>query len=199
MVEAIELVLREREFRAGEYRVGYQSCNDTVGDEPYDPLRCRQNARAYVATRTSSGSSARGTPAARSSRSRSSAASGGTAGDDQPLQHVRRPDERHRGRDPMTAALSGRRPQLCPRRDARQRTGSCGAQLAKRARCAESRRSASGPARRLRARARRGVRRLRADVSGSDVRGSSGRTGRATRSSRRPWRRPNRRPSTSRV
>ena len=50
MVEAVELVLRERGFRAGEYRVGYQSCNDTVGDEPYDPLRCKQNARAYVAT-----------------------------------------------------------------------------------------------------------------------------------------------------
>jgi branched-chain amino acid transport system substrate-binding protein len=49
MVDAIELVLREREFRAGEYGVGYQSCNDTVGDEPYDPLLCRQNARAYVA------------------------------------------------------------------------------------------------------------------------------------------------------
>jgi branched-chain amino acid transport system substrate-binding protein len=49
MVQAVELVLRERGFRAGKYRVGYQSCNDTVGDEPYDPLRCKQNARAYVA------------------------------------------------------------------------------------------------------------------------------------------------------
>lgn len=48
MVKAIELVLRRRAFRAGEHRVGYQSCNDTVGDEPFDPLLCKQNARAYV-------------------------------------------------------------------------------------------------------------------------------------------------------
>jgi branched-chain amino acid transport system substrate-binding protein len=48
MVGAIEFVLREREFRAGELGVGYQSCNDTVGDEPFDPSLCRQNARAYV-------------------------------------------------------------------------------------------------------------------------------------------------------
>ena len=48
MVDAIEFVLRKREFRAGELRVGYQSCNDTVGDEPFDPSLCRRNARAYV-------------------------------------------------------------------------------------------------------------------------------------------------------
>ncbi len=51
MVAAIEHVLGEREFRAGKYRVGYQSCNDTVGDEPYDPLVCKKNAQAYVAAR----------------------------------------------------------------------------------------------------------------------------------------------------
>ena len=50
MVEAIEFVLRRHGFRAGDYRVGYQSCNDTVGDEPYDEHLCRRNARAYVAT-----------------------------------------------------------------------------------------------------------------------------------------------------
>ncbi len=50
MIDAIEFVLREREFRAGEYRVGYQSCNDTQGDEPYDPVLCKRNARDYVAT-----------------------------------------------------------------------------------------------------------------------------------------------------
>lgn len=49
MIDAIELVLRAREFRAGEYRVGYQSCNDTVGDEPFDPRLCAMNARAYAA------------------------------------------------------------------------------------------------------------------------------------------------------
>jgi len=49
MVNAIEFVFRQRAFRAGEHRVGYQSCNDTVGDEPFDPPLCRRNARAYVA------------------------------------------------------------------------------------------------------------------------------------------------------
>ncbi len=49
MIGAIELVLRDREFRAGGYRIGYQSCNDTVGDEPFDERLCKLNARAYVA------------------------------------------------------------------------------------------------------------------------------------------------------
>ena len=48
MVDAIALVLRRRGFRAGAYRVGYQSCNDAVGEEPYDESLCRQNAHAYV-------------------------------------------------------------------------------------------------------------------------------------------------------
>jgi branched-chain amino acid transport system substrate-binding protein len=50
MIDAIEFVLRERDFRAGEHRVGYQACNDTVGEEPFDEGLCRRNARAYVAT-----------------------------------------------------------------------------------------------------------------------------------------------------
>jgi branched-chain amino acid transport system substrate-binding protein len=50
MIDAIEFTLREREFRAGDLRVGYQACNDTVGVEPYDPPLCRRNATAYVAT-----------------------------------------------------------------------------------------------------------------------------------------------------
>ena len=48
-VDAIEFVLRRHGFRAGKYRVGYQSCNDSVGDEPYDERACRRNAHAYVA------------------------------------------------------------------------------------------------------------------------------------------------------
>lgn len=50
MIDAIEFTLREREFRAGDLRVGYQACNDTVGNKPYDPPLCRRNATAYVAT-----------------------------------------------------------------------------------------------------------------------------------------------------
>jgi branched-chain amino acid transport system substrate-binding protein len=50
MVEAIEFVLRRRGFRAGSHRVGYQSCNDALGDAVYDEQLCRRNARTYVAT-----------------------------------------------------------------------------------------------------------------------------------------------------
>ena len=39
MVDAIELVLRRRAFRAGAYRVGYQSCNDAVGEEVFESAR----------------------------------------------------------------------------------------------------------------------------------------------------------------
>jgi branched-chain amino acid transport system substrate-binding protein len=49
MVDAIEHVLGKREFRAGERRVGYQSCSYTVG-ERLDASLCRRNARAYVDT-----------------------------------------------------------------------------------------------------------------------------------------------------
>ncbi len=49
IVDAIEFVLRKREFRAGELRVGFQSCDYTVGGE-LDAGQCRRNARAFVAT-----------------------------------------------------------------------------------------------------------------------------------------------------
>src|SRR5262245_60582068 len=49
VVEAIKFVLKRRDYRAGDLRVGYQSCNDTIGDEPYDPGLCERNAKAYVA------------------------------------------------------------------------------------------------------------------------------------------------------
>ena len=50
MVRAIEYVLRQRGFRAGQHRIGYQSCNDTVGTNVFDELLCKQNARAYVSS-----------------------------------------------------------------------------------------------------------------------------------------------------
>lgn len=50
MVEAIKLVLRRRDFRAGHRRVGYQSCDDSVGDD-FDPAACAANAEAYVANK----------------------------------------------------------------------------------------------------------------------------------------------------
>ncbi len=50
VVDAIEHVLRRRDFRAGEFRVGFQSCDYTVGGE-LDARACRRNAQAYVETR----------------------------------------------------------------------------------------------------------------------------------------------------
>ena len=49
MIDAIEFTLRRHRFRAGDHRVAFQSCNDTSGDEPFDPQLCRRNAHAYVA------------------------------------------------------------------------------------------------------------------------------------------------------
>jgi branched-chain amino acid transport system substrate-binding protein len=45
VIDAIEFVFRQREFRAGDYRVGYQSC-----EQPFDEVLCKRNARDYVAT-----------------------------------------------------------------------------------------------------------------------------------------------------
>ena len=50
MVDGIKLVLRQRKFQAGKYRIGYQACNDTVGEEPFDEGLCERNATAYAAT-----------------------------------------------------------------------------------------------------------------------------------------------------
>jgi branched-chain amino acid transport system substrate-binding protein len=49
VVDAIELVLRQRDFRAGEFRVGFQSCDYTVGGD-LDAGQCKRNAQAFVAT-----------------------------------------------------------------------------------------------------------------------------------------------------
>ena len=45
MIRVIEAVLRRRGFRAGEYRIGYQSCNS--GD---DEALCERNAKAFAST-----------------------------------------------------------------------------------------------------------------------------------------------------
>ena len=51
IVDAIEFILRKREHRAGEFRVGFQSCDDTVAGRP-DAGQCTRNARAYVSTKS---------------------------------------------------------------------------------------------------------------------------------------------------
>jgi len=49
MAQAITFVLRERNFRAGRFRVAYQSCDDSIATTGlYDEAKCEANARAYV-------------------------------------------------------------------------------------------------------------------------------------------------------
>ena len=119
MVDAIEFVLRRHRFRAGDHRVGYQSCNDTSGDDPYDEQLCRRNARAYVAADDvvgvigpwNSGCAVEQIPIV----SRKAA---GPLAMISPFEHIRRLDTTVGGR---RTPLSGRRPQLCTRGDARSR------------------------------------------------------------------------------
>ena len=49
MEGAIKLVLARRDYRAGDLHIGYQACDDTVGDEPFDQGLCERNAKAYAA------------------------------------------------------------------------------------------------------------------------------------------------------
>jgi branched-chain amino acid transport system substrate-binding protein len=50
MTEAIRFVLAEHGFRAGAYRVGYLSCDDSTAQAGgTDVAKCRANAAAYVA------------------------------------------------------------------------------------------------------------------------------------------------------
>ena len=46
---AIRLVLEERGFRAGRFRVGYVSCDGATPREDISPAKCRRSGRAYVA------------------------------------------------------------------------------------------------------------------------------------------------------
>ncbi len=47
--QAIQHVLKERDFRAGEYAIGYQSCDVSVADTTSDSDdKCRANAKAYA-------------------------------------------------------------------------------------------------------------------------------------------------------
>jgi branched-chain amino acid transport system substrate-binding protein len=48
MAQAITFALRERGFRAGRFRVAYQSCDDSVARTGlFDEAKCAANARAY--------------------------------------------------------------------------------------------------------------------------------------------------------
>ena len=50
MSDAIAFVLRERGFRAGRYRIAYQSCDDSTEQAGiFDESKCAANAKAFVA------------------------------------------------------------------------------------------------------------------------------------------------------
>lgn len=52
MAQAITFVLREHHFRAGRFRIAYQSCDDALASTGlFDPGRCAANGRAYGADR----------------------------------------------------------------------------------------------------------------------------------------------------
>ncbi len=48
MVNAITLALERREYKAGNYRVGLQACDDGPRGNPNDERACKSNARMYV-------------------------------------------------------------------------------------------------------------------------------------------------------
>jgi branched-chain amino acid transport system substrate-binding protein len=49
MADAIELVLQQREFKAGDLVLGYQSCDDSTAQAgSWDSAKCSSNARAYA-------------------------------------------------------------------------------------------------------------------------------------------------------
>ena len=51
MSEAIAYVLRERDFRAGEFTVGYQACDDSTAQTGiFDEEKCAANAKLFAAT-----------------------------------------------------------------------------------------------------------------------------------------------------
>ena len=52
MRTAIRAVLKQRNFRAGSYRVGYQACTDSSPGASPDPPLCASNARAFERDRS---------------------------------------------------------------------------------------------------------------------------------------------------
>ena len=51
--QALKLVLASRHWRAGEYTVGLQLCDETTApDDESDPVKCRRNARAFARNRS---------------------------------------------------------------------------------------------------------------------------------------------------
>jgi branched-chain amino acid transport system substrate-binding protein len=52
MAQAVAFIVRQRGFRAGRFRVAYQSCDDSLASTGlFDEAKCAANARAYAANR----------------------------------------------------------------------------------------------------------------------------------------------------
>ncbi len=50
MVEAIKFILKQRNYKAGDKNIGFQSCDDaTAQAASWDPAKCKSNAEAYAA------------------------------------------------------------------------------------------------------------------------------------------------------
>src|SRR5918994_625888 len=50
MADAIEFVLKQRDWKAGDLNIGYQSCDDSTAQAgSWDSAKCSSNARAYAA------------------------------------------------------------------------------------------------------------------------------------------------------
>jgi DNA-binding SARP family transcriptional activator/streptogramin lyase len=53
LTAAVELALREHDFRAGRFALGFQACDDSLVSDPFnEPDRCASNMRAYVRDRS---------------------------------------------------------------------------------------------------------------------------------------------------
>jgi class 3 adenylate cyclase/ABC-type branched-subunit amino acid transport system substrate-binding protein/streptogramin lyase/predicted Ser/Thr protein kinase len=51
MSQAIGFVMRQHRFRAGKFRIAYQSCDDSTAQAGiFDPAKCAANARTFAAT-----------------------------------------------------------------------------------------------------------------------------------------------------
>src|SRR5207248_5594391 len=49
MVQAIKFALKQRNFKAGSHKIGYQSCDDSTAQAgAWDSAKCASNARAYA-------------------------------------------------------------------------------------------------------------------------------------------------------
>jgi branched-chain amino acid transport system substrate-binding protein len=49
MADAIEFILKERDWKAGDHNIGYQSCDDSTAQAgSWDSAKCSSNARAYA-------------------------------------------------------------------------------------------------------------------------------------------------------